>query len=88
MTWIKVSQWCQNSGLNESSSISRRVELGEGSHDHPQKRHPYGTTGSFAIATGSTIRTVLLEGFSSDTTFCDTYWVPTVIIFAHPFGNC
>jgi hypothetical protein len=26
------------------------------------------------------------EGFSSDTTFCDTSWVPPV--FARPFGNC
>jgi hypothetical protein len=29
-----------------------------------------------------------LEGFSSDTTFCDTSWVPPVNIFARPFGNC
>jgi hypothetical protein len=28
------------------------------------------------------------EGYSSDTTSSDTSWVPTVIIFAHPFGNC
>jgi hypothetical protein len=83
---VIIGTWRSSPGI--SHTVEHMIgHHGTGSSMHHHSTSVPGTVGVSQQAFEGCIRTVQ-EGYSSDTTSSDTSWVPPVIIFAHPFGNC